>query len=216
MLRIFIGFDPRQPVSFTTLVYSLMKHASQPISITPLILSTLPLHRQGLTPFTYSRFLVPWLCDYKGWALFLDADILSDSDVTKIMQYADPSKDVIVSQNPLKFEWSSVMLFNNERCKQLTPDYVEKADGLHGLSWAHSVGHLPANWNHLVGYDQPKDAHLIHFTQGVPCFPETRNSEHGEKWRAAAREAISALSWEELMGNSVHAQPVKQRLALTT
>ncbi len=216
MLRIFIGFDHRQPISYTALAYSLMKHASQPISITPLILSTLPIHRQGLTPFTYSRFLVPWLCDYQGWALFLDADILSDSDVVKIMQHADPSKDVIVSQNSLKFEWSSVMLFNNERCKILTPEYIEKAQGLHVLDWADQIGKLPPSWNHLVGYDQPKEAHLIHFTQGIPCFPETRDSEHGEKWRIVAREAISALTWEELMGNSVHAKPVKQRLASTT
>lgn len=215
-LRIFIGFDPRQPIAFTTLAYSLMKYATRPIAIIPLILNALPIRRQGLTPFTYSRFLVPWLCDYQGWALFLDTDIIAASDVTQIMQYADPGKDVLVSQNELKFEWSSAMLFNCARCQILTPKYVQTAESLHGLKWADNIGALPPSWNHLVGYDQPADANLIHFTQGIPCFPETHDSEHGPLWRLLAREATSSLPWRELMGNSVHAKPVYQRLNSTT
>lgn len=216
MLRIFIGFDHRQPIAFTTLQYSLMKHASQPISITPLILSTLPIDRQGLTPFTFSRFLVPWLCDFEGIAVFLDADILALDDITQITQWLDPENDVAVSQNMLRFEWSSVMVFNCARCRILAPDYIQSSKSLHSMTWAASIGSLPARWNHLVGYDQPNsDVSLVHFTQGLPCFPETHNSEHGESWRLHAREAMSALSWKELMGNSVHAAPVLKRLAST-
>lgn len=213
MLKVFIGFDHRQPIAYMTLAYSLMKHATKPIAITPLVLSTLPLDRQGLTPFTYSRFLVPWLCDYRGWAVFLDSDILALDDINKITAFADHEKAVIVSKNELRFEWSSVMLFNCEKCDLLTPDFVQHAPQPHGLGWAKGIGELPARWNHLVGYDEPKEASLVHFTQGLPCFPETQNSEYGEAWRLHAREATSALSWQELMGNSVHAEPVKKRLA---
>lgn len=217
MLKICIGFDHRQPISFSTLCYSILKHASQPVSITPLILSTLPIKRQGLTPFTFSRFLVPWLCDYKGWALFLDADMLLTSDITKILDYADSSKDVMVCKNPLRFEWSSVMLFNCEKCTKLTPEFVETEEKLHGLQWAESIGEIPGSWNHLVGYDNPNPSpDLIHYTQGVPCFPETRDSEHAELWRGYARESASAITWKELMGNSVHAEPVYKRLNSTT
>lgn len=70
--RIFIGFDHRQWCSFTALATSIIERASQPVSIIPLILGTLPIGRTGLTPFTYTRFLVPWLCGFKGTALFLD------------------------------------------------------------------------------------------------------------------------------------------------
>jgi hypothetical protein len=216
MLRVFIGFDHRQPIAFTTLQYSLMKHAAKPISITPLVLSTLPIDRQGLTPFTYSRFLVPWLCDYKGWAVFLDSDILALDDINKLMDFADPAKAVMVAKNDLRFEWSSVMLFNCEQCDLLTPGFVQDAPHPHSLMWAKGIGELPARWNHLVGYDQPNsDVSLVHYTQGLPCFPETHTSEHGESWRLHAREAMSALSWQELMGNSVHAEPVRKRLAST-
>jgi hypothetical protein len=216
MLRVFIGFDHRQPVAFTTLVYSIMKHASEPVSITPLILSTLPISRQGLTPFTFSRFLVPWLCDFEGIAIFLDADMLVLDDIVQLGKFADAEKDVCVSKNLLRFEWSSVMVFNCARCRLLTPDYVQNAKELHSLTWAAEVGDLPPQWNYLVGYDKLNPhASLVHFTQGIPCFPETHDSEYGDSWRHHAREAMSALSWQELMGNSVHAAPVRQRLAST-
>lgn len=67
MHRIFIGGDPRQVVSLSTLIWSITKNAKEPVSITPLVLETLPIKRQGLTPFTWSRFLVPYLCNYQGW-----------------------------------------------------------------------------------------------------------------------------------------------------
>ena len=75
VFKIFIGYDERQAVSYTTLQHSILETASSPISVTPLILSTLPITRRVLTPFTFSRFLVPWLCNYQGHALFLDADM---------------------------------------------------------------------------------------------------------------------------------------------
>ena len=76
MLKIFIGHDERQPVSTSVCLNSIYRRASKPVQITPLVLSQLPIDRSGLTPFTFSRFLVPWLCDYEGWALFMDCDFL--------------------------------------------------------------------------------------------------------------------------------------------
>jgi len=63
-LRIFIGYDHRQAVAYNVLQFSLFRRSSRPLSISPLVLPTLPMTRQGLTPFTFSRFLVPWLCDF--------------------------------------------------------------------------------------------------------------------------------------------------------
>ena len=53
MLKVFVGFDERQRVSFTTLATSIFETASRPVSITPLVLHTLPISRRGLTPFTF-------------------------------------------------------------------------------------------------------------------------------------------------------------------
>jgi lipopolysaccharide biosynthesis glycosyltransferase len=207
MLKIFIGVDPRQAVSVATLASSIYRQSSKPVSITPLILSQLPLQRKGLTEFTYSRFLCPYLCNYEGWSLFLDADMLLKTDITELFALADDKYDIMVCKNPHKFEWASVMLFNNAKCRVLTPEYIETADGLHGISWTKNIGELPLEWNHLVGYDAPRpDAKLVHYTQGNPIWEETRACEYGDDWWFEyGIMADASESWETIMGNSVHA-----------
>lgn len=214
MLNIFIGYDHRQPVSYTVLQHSIFTHSSKPVSITPLVLNQLPIKRQGLTPFTYSRFLVPYLCGYKGWALFLDIDMLVRGDITELFDYRQDKYAVMVCKNHERFEWASLMLFNCERCQILTPQYIddEKNNGLHVIQWVNpeEIGSLPLEWNHLVGYSNPRaDAKLVHYTQGIPAHPEIsgceRGREYSENWFKTNVETISTASWNDLMGNSVHA-----------
>ena len=214
--RIFIGWDPRQVLSYEVLVHSIITRASAPVAITPLIIDQLPTEREGLTPFTYSRFLVPWLCNYEGYALFLDSDELILGDICEIFLHADDHFALKVVQNKQhRFEWPSVMLFNNAKCHMLRPEYVEMADKLHVINWLPDtmIGGLPPAWNHLVGYDQPNPgAKLVHFTQGVPAWPETEDVEFAAEWKAEAAKLTHIESWAELMGKSVHAQPVVDRL----
>jgi hypothetical protein len=215
-LPIFIGYDPRQPVSFVTLTHSLIGNSSKPLAIIPLVLPTLPCQRVGLTPFTFSRFLVPSLMNYDGWALFLDIDMMARADIAELFAMADDRYAVMVVKHPPehRYEWTSMMLLNCRKCSVLTPEYVQVSGGLHKITWApeEEIGEIPAEWNHLVGYDYPRpDAKLVHFTQGVPAFVETKDCEYGEEWRQVASSAFSSVSWHELMGNSVHAQFVQER-----
>lgn len=216
-IPIFIGFDERQPLSYTALCQSIIDHSSKPVAITPLVLKTLPITRQGLTPFTYSRFLVPWLMNYLGWAIFLDLDILLNGDIAELWALRDTKKAAMVVKHEghLQFERASVMLLDCQKCGILTPKYIEEAKKLHDLSFLpdHLIGALPHEWNHLVGYDRPRsDAKLLHFTQGIPAFPETKNSDYAAEWMSTAQRAVSSQTWRELMGNSVHARPVIERL----
>ena len=210
-LKIFIGYDHRQPVSLSVLFQSLYTRSTKPVSVTPLVYVQLPMTRKdGLTPFTWSRFLVPYLCNYEGWALFLDLDMLAVGDISKLFELADDKYAVMVCKNEKKFEWASAMLFNcsHPANKVLTPEYVNEAKGLHGINWCKidEIGDLPNEWNHLVGYDKPRtDAKLIHYTQGVPCFEETIDSELANIWHEEHRFMNHARPWVELMGNSVHA-----------
>lgn len=215
MLKIFIGYDERQPVSYNVLHASIMRHASLPVAITPLILSTLPMKRRGLTPFTYSRFICPYLCNYEGYSLFLDSDIMLRGDVFELLRHArDFDFDVAVVKNKLRFEWSSVMLFNNEFCSQLTPRSIDSlTSNPLTLGWAREILALPAEWNHLVGYDEENpNAKLVHFTQGVPAWPETMHCEHAKEWQSYMLGLVGARPWNEIMGGSVHAKPVLDRL----
>lgn len=213
ILRIFIGYDNRQAVSYNVLQSSIIEKSSKPVSITPLHISQLSLKRQGLTPFTWSRFLVPYLCDYHRPALFLDADIVLSGDISQLFDFASDNA-VYVRKGGHKFEWASVMLFNcgHEDNKRLTPEYIETTqDPLHQISWTESIGELPAEWNHLVGYDKPSAAKLIHYTQGIPAFPETNTCEHADLWLKEKDAMNHSITWAGLMANSVHAININNR-----
>lgn len=211
MLRVMIGYDPRQPLAYNVLQHSIVRHSSVPVSITPLILSQLPLKRRGLTEFTYSRFLVPFLCDYEGPAVFMDADIVVKGDIKDLFMSADGAAVQVMKAQP-KFEWASVMLFNCSQCRVLTPDFIEQEKDIFSLDWASEVGELPDEFNHCVGIQDPKQAKLYHYTQGLPCWHETKGLPEDQAWLEEASLITKTVSWKELMGKSVHAQPVLKRL----
>jgi hypothetical protein len=212
-LRIFIGYDHRQAVSFNVLQFSIFRRCSKPVAITPLVLPTLPITRSGLTPFTFSRFLTPWLAGYQGWAMFLDTDYLCLADLAELFALCDDRYAAKVSKNVKKFEWASMIMFNcgHPANRILTPEYVEdpqQARAPHGLDWLPDalVGDLPREWNHLVGYDPPrKDAKLVHYTQGMPVFEETQGSEYTQEWLAEHQASNQTQTWQDLMARSVHA-----------
>ena len=210
-LRIFIGYDPRQPVAFHVAAHSIWTRSSVPVSITRLQLSQLPLTRRGLTEFTYSRFMVPWLSGFAGRSLFVDADVLCLGDIAELFQHATTNEPVHVVQGPHRFEWPSLMLFDNAQCQQLTPAYVQDPEiALFKFPFTKSIGSLPAEWNHLVGYDTPRmDAKLVHFTQGIPTWPETQACEYGEEWRCERDNMLHTVGFSELMGASVHVKHMK-------
>ena len=208
MNRVFIGYDPRQPVAFQVCAQSVWDAASKPVEIIRLDLRTLPLRRVGLTEFTYSRFLVPFLCGFEGHALFLDSDILVRGDIAGLFDAAErfPQCDVMMVKSQLKFEWPSVMMFNCAECGILTPDYVSSAK-LFDYAWVKNPGWIAPEWNHLVGYDEPNpNAMIVHFTKGIPVWEETRSCEFAGEWRETHMRTNSTVSHGELMGRSVHVQ----------
>lgn len=213
MHKIFIGYDYRQPISFTVLSQSIIAQTTESVSIIPLKLDTLPIKRQGLTPFTYSRFLVPYLCEFKGVALFLDVDIVLNGDISELFKLFDDKKAIQVSKNENKFEWASVMLFNCAHPANacLTPELIESHDDLHRIGWCkeEDIGDLPREWNHLVGYDTKKEAKLIHYTQGVPAYVETSECEYSDVWHHFHQYSNFTQSWVNLMGPSIHSLIVK-------
>ena len=206
-LRVFIGYDERQPLAYHVAAHSVLTRSSVPVTITPLMLRQLPIRRRGLTAFTYSRFLVPWLCGFRGRAIFLDPDTLCRGDIAELDHLARSSgAAVAVVQHERRFEWPSVMAFDCVRCGALSPGYVDNPTyALFDFAWASSLGALPPAWNLLVGYDVPDpQARLVHFTQGVPCWPETAAQDYAAEWQAELAALSATCSFQELMGHSVH------------
>ena len=218
MIPVFIGYDEREAIAYSVLAYSIQARASQPVSIAPLMLSQLrsvltrERHPLQSTDFSFSRFLTPHLSGYAGWSVFMDCDMLMLEDIAGLWKLRDERYAVMVVKHnhvpreTVKFlgepqskyekkNWSSVMLFNNARCRALTPDYVNRASGLelHQFKWLaaeEDIGALPERWNHLVGYNPPRrDAALVHYTLGGPYFDDYRDCEYSKEW-FAERDAM--------------------------
>ena len=219
VIPVFIGFDARETVAFSVLAYSINRRASQPVSITALMLSQLQgvmrrdRHPLQSTDFSFSRFLTPYLSRYEGWSIFMDCDMLMLDDIASVWALRDeryaamvvkhdhvPRETVkFLGEPQTKYEkknWSSVILFNNARCRTLTPDYVNTASGLdlHQFKWLENddlIGALPDRWNHLVGYNAPRpDAALVHYTLGGPYFDAFASGEYADEWRRARDEML--------------------------
>ncbi|MDB5808191.1 MAG: hypothetical protein JWN94_313 [Betaproteobacteria bacterium] len=219
MINVFIGYDPREAVAYSVLAHSIHKRASMPVSIAPLRLSELKSvltrqrHPLQSTDFSFSRFLTPFLSGYSGWSVFMDCDMLMLEDIAELYALRDERYAVMVAKHnhvpkeSVKFldqpqtaynkkNWSSVMLFNNARCRALSPEYVNRASGLelHQFKWLeddNSIGQIPARWNHLVGYNErSKDAALVHYTLGGPYFDEFRECEYADDWRRELQDML--------------------------
>ncbi|HEY4342311.1 MAG TPA: hypothetical protein VGM97_20400 [Steroidobacteraceae bacterium] len=226
MINVFIGYDPREAVAFSVLAFSIQQHASEPVAITPLRLGQLgkvltrERHPLQSTDFSFSRFLAPYLSGYTGWSVFMDCDMLMRDDIANLWALRDDRYAVMVVKHnhvpkeTVKFlgepqskyekkNWSSVMLFNNARCRVLTPDYVNAASGLdlHQFKWLEDdglIGALPDRWNHLVGYNAPRaDAALVHYTLGGPYFSEYANCEYSAEWRAERDAMLRVVEREK-------------------
>ena len=211
LIRVFIGYDPREAVTFSVLAHSIHVRASRPVSITPLMLSQLngvmtrERHPLQSTDFSFSRFLTPYLSGYQGWSLFMDCDMVMLEDIAELWALRDdryavmcvqhnhvPTEETkFLDQKQTKYEkknWSSVMLFNNDKCRALTPDYVNTASGLqlHRFEWLgddNLIGALPERWNHLVDVNPHAEKRaVLHYTIGGPYFDKYEACDYAAEW----------------------------------
>ena len=192
-----------------------------PLSIVPLAENNLNFynesHNDGTNKFTYSRFLIPYLMDYNGWAIFVDGDMVCLSDIKELKSYFDPKYAVSVVKHDYKTKqklkyfgqknedyprknWSSVIIWNcsHPKNKILTPSLIDSKDGafLHRFRWLNDVdiGSLPKSWNWLaIEYPEKENLDLIHYTLGTPCFKEYSNSSLSRHWKNYYKNHLEGL-----------------------
>ncbi len=226
MIRVFVGYDSKMPALTHVFSQSILARASRPVAVIPLVLTQLEgiltRERNPLqsTEFSFSRFLTPYLSNFEGWSIFADNDVIARDDIAKLWALRDDRYAVMVvkhEQNPIedvkflnmpqtryqKKNWSAVMLFNNTRCRALTPEYVNTASGLelHQFKWLGDdslIGSLPFEWNHLVGYSEPNpDAKFVHYTIGGPYFTEYSDCEFSKEWWTEREEMLRVVQLEQ-------------------
>jgi|TARA_R110000782_G_scaffold50724_6_gene109803 lipopolysaccharide biosynthesis glycosyltransferase len=209
-IPIFIGYDPREAIAYHTCVNSIIRHATRPVAIIPVALNLFAdykeTHSDGSNHFIYTRFLVPHLTGFVGWALFIDGDMIVRDDICKLWDLQNPYMDVMVVKHdyktkmPVKYlgsrnedyprkNWSSVILWNCSSFpnKRLTPAFIQKSTGaeLHRFTWLDDarIGELPREWNWLPDeYGANPDAKLLHYTLGTPCFDEFADTPQSAAW----------------------------------
>lgn len=212
--RIYIGWDSREDIAYQVAKHSIVKRSSMPVEVYPLKLNMLREHgiitrpndARASTEFTFTRFLVPYLNQYKGWAMFIDCDFLALADVRELYELRDDSKAVQVVQHDytpkqgMKMDgqtqhvyprknWSSAILFNCEHYGNMSlgPDMVNSRHPgyLHQFKWLDDddIGELPYQWNYLEGTYTSADAKFVHYTLGGPWFENWQDVEYAQEWR---------------------------------
>lgn len=215
VLRIFVGYDAVESVAWHTMVHSVLSRSSSPVAVVPINLANLkgiykrPRDPKQSNEFSFSRFLVPYLCGYQGYAAFFDCDMMLRTDVTKLFDEADldpvkavhvvkhdyEPKDDVKYLNTVQYKyprknWSSVVVWNcgHPSNRKVTPDFVNTASAmdLHRFTWLQDdeIGALNVRWNWLVGEyaNPPTDVHNVHWTVGGPYFDEFREADFAQEW----------------------------------
>lgn len=216
MIRLFCGFDQREAAGWHAFAQSVIEKTSIPVSLVPLRANN---QRDGSNHFTYSRFLIPYLCDFQGFALWMDgADMIVNADLSELWDHREEWYAVQVAKHQYKTahalkyvgtemeaenrdyerkNWSSVILWDcahfGNRC--LTPEFVASHDGafLHRFAWLADdrIGELSLDWNWLTSeYGTNVNAKVLHFTAGTPNIHAYRSSAHAQLWQLYSARAM--------------------------
>ena len=208
---IVVGFDQKESVAYHTFVQSVIENSTIPTRFMPLNIGSLTnykeTHKDGSNDFIYSRFLVPYLMNYNGWAIYADGDMVCLEDIKKLWDLRDNKFAVQGVKHDYKTKvrskywgnknedyprknWSSLILWNcnHQSHKILSPEFIQKQTGsyLHRFSWIkdEEIGEVAKEWNWLaMEYEEKKDLNLIHYTIGTPCFKEYQNKSLSSYWK---------------------------------
>ena len=223
-MKVFVGYDPREDIAYQVCKHSILTKQPE-ADVRPLVQKELrdagwykrPVDKLASTEFTFTRFLVPELANFKGWAVFMDCDMILTTDIKELFDQADDKYAVMCVQHDytpkegMKMDgqkqtvyprknWSSVVLFNcaHPSNARLTQDMVNDPElngaYFHRFSWLkdEEIGELDHTWNYLVGvYDDIEKPKLIHYTEGGPWFENYRNCEFHHLWKGELQEMMN-------------------------
>ena len=215
-MKVFVGYDTREDIAYQVCKHSII--SKQPnANVQPLKQQELrdagwytrPIDKLASTEFTFTRFLIPELTNFEGWALFMDCDMILTTDIKELFDQADDRYAVMCVQHDYKVKettkmdgqkqtiyprknWSSVVLWNcgHKSNRKVTQDFVNDPEingaYLHRFNWLKDkeIGELDHTWNYLVGvYDDIEKPKLIHYTEGGPWFENYRDTEFAQFWK---------------------------------
>ena len=215
-INFFIGYDSKEDIAYRVCKQSLLNNSTSNIKVKSLKLYELiaknfytrAVDPLASTEFTYSRFLIPALMNYKGWAIFCDCDFLFFKDINLLFDTIEGDRAVYCVKHDYKPKekhkmdgqqqtiyprknWSSFIIFNcaHPSNKKLSIDLVNSETGsfLHQFKWLkdEEIGGLDERWNWLEGWTSghnDKKPYAVHYTRGGPWFDEWQDVEFASEW----------------------------------
>jgi hypothetical protein len=206
-VRVYVAATEAQMLAVKVLEYSIRKHSSLTVQVSPLHLSGIdiptpakPEHRRR-TPFSFQRFLIPSLTGYQGRAIYLDSDMQVFQDIRMLWNVSLEDADLLAVQEPGstgRRPQFSVMVLN---CASLRWDIQEIVHSLNdgGLTYESLMydmavaskirATLDPAWNSLERY-HPEQTCLLHYTDMNTQPWLSRNNPLGYLWMRDLFEAI--------------------------
>ena len=173
MVRIYIGWDPRDAQAFDVAAHSIRKHASIPVEI--IALKDWELRAKGVyqrpymvdeagqmwdvrdespftTNFSYTRYCVPLLEEFgEEQVVFMDADMLVRGDIAELMQAAGTAAMACVKHDHRPREKTKVTN-NIQRCyerKNWSSVMVMRPSRCDALTF-YAVNNMSRSWLHKM------------------------------------------------------------------
>ena len=213
-IRIFIGTDDSQVVPTAVLKHSILSRTRAEVDLRDLHNLGTGLEHRFYTGFSFYRWGIPWICDFKGRAIYLDADIVVLCDIQELWDLSLNGHSHLARPRPrfrirrLRFQrlggaYASVMLIDCARARDWTFEgWCERAANdqafyrqamwcLPGSPTATGRGDLPKAFNDL-DHHEPGQTKVIHYTN-LPAQPWKRTGHtHERVFRRSLRETYQA------------------------
>lgn len=208
-IRVFVATTEAQMLAVKVLEFSIRKHTSMSVVVTPIHSAGLDIpapqdpKNQPRTPFSFQRFLIPQLMEWKGRAIYLDSDMQVFRDMRHLWFYPMNGAQILAAREPGasgRRPQFSVMLLDCASLDWNITDIVKALDTgrltYEQLMWEMKVAdrirpEIDPSWNSLERYD-PKTTCLLHYTDMNTQPWVSLKSELGHLWMRDLFEAIDA------------------------
>ncbi len=216
-LRVFVGVDEAHLVAARVLDYSIRKHCTRPVVLSPMLNLAHPVPsdpgNRPRTPFSFYRFMIPRLRRGRGTALYLDPHMLVFGDIAELWEIPFEQHAVLCSRQTATEAWrrpdwgtlprnTGMMLLDCARLDWDVADFVRRMDAGE-MTYPQLMGQLsvvpsdavadklPAEWNSVEAYE-PGRTKAVNFNVAATKPWRSDANALGHLWDEACAEAVAA------------------------
>lgn len=229
IIKVYVGVDRSQALAVDVLRYSIQKYASKPVEVISMLPFEIPEpndpRQRKRTGFSFARFNIPKLNDFKGRAIYMDADMLVFKDIAQLWDIPMDGKKILIQDDltdtqastdhksdgaPKKrIKQCAVMVIDCEKCQWDVNQIVRDLD-----AWKYSYEELmydfcllsedeigykvPFEWNSLEYWDE--NTANVHYTDVKTQPWVSPHNDYGYVWFKVVQEMLQegVITWEQV------------------